>query len=69
MNNAQQRRKSIKYAQIITRATRFTNILIYNQIYLIYNNLDLEFRRNLSLSIEAIDINFFLNKIKIKKKI
>ncbi len=34
-----------------------------------YNDFDLEFRRNLSLFIEAININFFLNKIKTKKKI
>lgn len=34
-----------------------------------YNDLDLEFRRNLNLSTKAIDLNFFLNEMKAKKKI
>ena len=69
MNDVCRRRESIEYAQIIIKAARFVNISIYNQIYLIYNSLDLKFRRDLSLSIETTDINFFLDKIEIKKKI
>ena len=47
----------------------FVEMLIYNQIFLIYNNLNFRFRRNLILLIENIDINAFLIEIKNKKKI
>jgi hypothetical protein len=44
MNDARRRRESIEYAQVITRATKLANMSIYNQIYLMYNNFNLEFR-------------------------
>lgn len=34
-----------------------------------YNDFNLEFCRNLNLFTKAIDLNFFLNEIKVKKKI
>ena len=67
MNNARRCRKFNEYAQIIIRATCFVKISIYNQIYLIYNELDLKFRRNLHTSFDVINMHSFFNEIKKKK--
>ena len=69
MKNARRRRELTKYAQVITRVARFVDISIYNQIFLIYNELDLEFRRDLSLSSDSTNMNTFLTQMKNKKKI
>ena len=69
MNDARRRREFNEYAQIIIRAARSVEMSIYNQIYLIYNGLDLEFRRDLYTSFSATDMHSFLNEIKNKKEI
>ena len=69
MNDVRRRKKSIEYAQIITRIARSAKMSMYNQIYLIYNGLDLKFRRNLSISLKFIDMNSFLFELEFKKKI
>ena len=69
MNDVRRRRESNEYTQIIIRAARLTNISSYNKNFLIYNDLNLEFRRDLILSIEDTDMNIFLTQLKNKKKI
>lgn len=69
INNAKRRRKFIEYTQIITKTTKFANMSMYNHIYFMYNDLNLEFRKDFSLSTKTIDINFFFDKMKIKKEI
>ena len=69
MKDIRRRREFIEYAQIITRVTWSIEMSIYNQIFLIYNELDLEFRRDLNLSSESTNMNTFLTQIKNKKEI
>lgn len=69
MNDARRRRKSIEYAQVITKVAKSTNMSIYNQIYLMYNKLNLKFRRDLNLSTKATDMNSFLNQMEAKREI
>ena len=69
MNDVRRRCEFNEYVQTIIKAARFAEMSIYNQIYLIYNELNLKFRRNLHTSFKAIDMHFFLNKIEKKKKI
>ena len=68
MNDARRRCELNKYTQIIIRAARSTEIFNYNQIYLIYNDLNLEFRRDLHTSFNIINMHSFLNEFKKKKK-
>ena len=69
MNDVKRRKESIEYAQIIIRVVRFAKMSVYNQIYLIYNELNLKFRRNLSISLKSIDMNNFISKLNVKKEI
>ena len=69
MNDIHRRRKLNEYAQIIIRTVRSTEMFIYNQIYLIYNDLNLEFWRDLHTSFNIIDMHSFFNELKNKKKI
>ena len=59
MKNVRRKRESIKYVDIITRAIKTTNITMFAQIYLIYNELNLEFRRDLNKSTKAIIMKIF----------
>jgi len=48
MSDVYRRRKPREYAQIILREVRSAKmIFIYNQLFLIYNEIDLKLRRNL----------------------
>ena len=44
-------------------------MFVYNQIYLIFNDLDVEFQRDLNVFIEITKLNAFLQKLDLKKKI
>ena len=68
MKDVKRKRKSIEYAQVITRAAKFAEMSVYNQIYLIYNDLDLKFRKDLSISLETTKMNEFLSDLDFKKK-
>ena len=70
MKNVRRRRELIEYAQIFIKAIKSTSMSIYNQFFLIYNNLDFEFQRNFKKRFdENINLNTFLNMLKNKKKI
>ena len=69
MKDVRKRRKFVKYAQIIIKAAKFAEMSVYNQIYLIFNDLDVEFQKNLNIFIETTKLNAFLQKLDLKKKI
>ena len=69
MKNARRKRKSMKYVDIIIRAIKTINMIVFVQIYLIYNELNLEFRRDLSKSTKTIIMKIFLQNVKNNKKI
>ena len=69
MKDVKRKRKSIEYAQVITRVVKFAEMSVYNQIYLIYNDLDLKFRKDLSISLETTKMNEFLSDLDFKKEI
>ena len=62
MKNARRKRKVIKYVNVITQIIKITNMTILAQIYLNYNELNLEFRRDLSKSTKIIIMKIFLQK-------
>ena len=68
MKDVKKRRKFIEYAQIIIKTAKFAEMFIYNQIYLIFNDLNVEFQRNLNILIENTKLNAFLQKLDLKKK-
>ena len=69
MNNARRKREFMKYVDVIIRAAKVIEIIIYVQIYFIYNGLKLEFRRDLMKPKENITMNIFLQNMKKNKKI
>ena len=68
MKNVRRKRKLIKYVNIITRTIKIINMIVFAQIYLIYNELKLKFRRDLSKLIEVIIMKIFLQNVKNNKK-
>ena len=43
MNDARRRRESFKYAQIITKTIKIIRMSIFNQLTLIFNELNMKF--------------------------
>jgi len=61
MKDARRNQESCKYAQIILRAVKSTKLnFIFNQLSIIYNDIDLKFQRNLMIFTFVIKINDFL---------
>lgn len=69
MKNVKTRRKLIKYVQIIIKIVKSAKMSIYNQIYLIFNDLNVEFQKKLDTSTKTTDLNAFLQNLNLKKKI
>ncbi len=64
MSNVYWRRESREYAQIILREVRSAKmIFIYNQLFLIYNEIDLKLRRNLKPFELKTTINAWLQQL------
>ena len=64
MNDVRRRRKFREYAFIILRAAKSTDMkFVTNQIAIIYNELDLEFQRNLIRFENVSSLNTFLREI------
>ena len=61
--NAKNQRKFRKYASIILRAFKSTNLAVSNQIAMIWNDMNVEFQRNIQRSNEDIILNDFLNAL------
>ena len=61
--DAKNQRKFRKYASIIWRASKSTNLAISDQIAMIWNYMNVEFQRNIQKSNESIILNDFLNAL------
>ena len=68
-NDVPRRHNSMNYVFTIIKTTKFIQLSTYNQLFLIYNNLKIEFRRNLIMSTKTTIINAFFKEMKTKKKI
>ena len=69
MNDARRKRESFKFVQMIIRAIKFIEMIIYSQIYFIYNDIKFKFRRDLTKSTKNMTMKIFLQKLKNNKKI
>ena len=69
MNNVKRKREFIKYVYIITRTIKVINIIVIVQIFLIFNDLNLKFRKNLIKIIDNITMKIFFQNMKNNKKI
>ena len=69
MKNARKHRKLFEFVEIIIRDVKSTMMSVFSQIYLIYNELKLKFRRDLIKSTKNTTMNAFLQKLDDKKKI
>ena len=69
MKDDRRRRKSSKYAHVIIKTTKFIVMNVYSQLWFIYNDLNIEFRRDVRKSTEHTDLNVFLQKMKNVKEI
>lgn len=69
IKDARRKREPLKFAQIIIRAAKSANMPVFSQIYLIYNGLELEFRRNLTKPTEQTTIDVFLQELENNKEI
>lgn len=70
VKNARRHRKLREYAFKILWAVKFAKLKsIFNQIAIIYNNLNIEFRRDLTKSINVKTLKKFLKKMNNFKKI
>ena len=69
MKDDRRRRKFSKYAHVIIKTAKFIVMNVYSQLWLIYNDLNIEFRRDVRKSIEHIDLNVFLQEMKNVKEI
>ena len=69
LNDARRKREIFEFVQMIIRAVKSIEMIIYSQIYFIYNDIKLEFRRDLIKSTESIIMKTFLQKLKNNKKI
>ena len=57
IEDARKKRKLIKFVLVIIRTIKTTNMLVYNQIILIYTGIELEFRRDLFKPTEEITMD------------
>jgi hypothetical protein len=70
MNDVKRRRKSREYADVILRVAKSTDLIPkISQIFLIYNEIDVKFQRNLSMSKFDIKLNNFLTELNDKKNV
>ena len=69
MKNARKHRKLFDFVEIIVREIKSIMMSIYSQLYLIYNELKLKFRRDLTKSTKNIIMNEFLQQLDDKKEI
>ena len=69
MNDVKRKREFIKYVHIITRAIKIINMIVIVQVFLIFNDLNLKFRRHLIKIIDNITMKFFFQNMKNNKKI
>ena len=70
LKNARRHRESREYAQIILRAVKSAMmIFVYNQLFLVYNELDVKFQQHLIFSTFETTIDSFLDQLDMKREI
>ena len=69
MKNVRKHKKLFDFVEIIVRETKSIMMSIYSQLYLIYNELKLKFRRDLAKSTKNTIMNEFLQQLDDKKEI
>ena len=69
MNNARKIRKFMKYVSKIIRTTKMIVMSIFAQINMIYNDLNLKFRRDMTKFSKFITSKKLLTKLKNNKKL
>ncbi len=70
MKDVKRRRKSKEYAEVILRATKFAELISeINQIFLIYNEIDVKFQRNIFMSKANTKLNNFLTNLNDRKNV
>lgn len=63
VENAQKHRESRKYAQKIIKLIKLIEInLVFNQLNIIYNNINVKFKQNFRRFINIITLNKYFNK-------
>ena len=67
--DARRHHDPVDYALTITRAAKSTQSSLYSQLYLIYNGLETEFRRDLTVPSEATTMDSLIREIEVKKEI
>ena len=69
MKNTRQKREFIKYVLIIIKAIKIIDMLIFNQITFIYNEIELKFRRDLFKSSKSFTMNSCFQKLENNKEL
>ena len=69
MDDSRRKREPFEFAQMLIRAAKSATMPVFSQIYLIYNGLELEFRRDLSKPTESTTIDVFLQELEDNKEI
>ncbi len=70
MNNVKRRREFREYVDVILRVAKFADLISkISQIFLIYNEIDVKFQKNLSMSKIDIKLNSFLIDLDDKKNV
>ena len=67
MNDVRQMKKFKKYAQTIIRIDKFVELLIYNQMFQIWNEFDINFKLHVQRFTSTINLNNFLKNLKKRK--
>ncbi len=70
MKNARRRRESRKYAKVILRTAKSTELTSeISQIFLIYNEIDVRFQRDIFMSKIDTKLNNFLTDLNDRKNV
>ena len=69
MEDARRQREPFEYAQIITRSAKSCNMTLFSQLYVLYNGMDIELRRDLSKPDEDTDLDSFLQAMEDNKEL
>jgi hypothetical protein len=70
LKNARRRKEFRKYAEVILQAAKSAELISkISQIFLIYNEIDVKFQRNLFMFKVDIKLNNFLTELNDKKNV
>ncbi len=70
MKNARRKHESREYVEMILRIVKSTRLISkINQIFLIYNEIDVKFQRNISMFKANIKLNNFLTDLNDRKNV